>query len=69
MSIDRPATGALLQRQMFSAPTPVIGMIHVGALPGTPANGASMRESAAPAVAECPIYRVERFMAAHTRRL
>ena len=42
---------------MFSSPKPVIGMIHVGALPGTPASRATMRELEAQAVAECRIYR------------
>lgn len=32
-------------------------MVHVGALPGTPAGGASLRELEARAVAECAIYR------------
>jgi membrane complex biogenesis BtpA family protein len=42
---------------MFSSAKPVIAMIHVGALPGTPAGGASLRELEARAVAECVIYR------------
>jgi membrane complex biogenesis BtpA family protein len=42
---------------MFSSPKPVIGMIHVGALPGTPASRAALRELEAQAVAECAVYR------------
>lgn len=42
---------------MFSTPKPVIGMIHVGALPGTPASRESVRELEARAVAECAVYR------------
>jgi uncharacterized protein len=42
---------------MFASTRPVIAMIHVGALPGTPAAGSSLRELEACAVAECTIYR------------
>jgi uncharacterized protein len=42
---------------MFSSPKPVIAMVHVGALPGTPAGGASLRELEERAVAECAIFR------------
>ncbi len=42
---------------MFSSPKPVIGMIHVGALPGTPASRLTLRELEARAVAECALYR------------
>ena len=42
---------------MFSAPKPVIAMVHVGALPGTPASRATLRELEARAVAEATIYR------------
>ncbi|HEX6913125.1 MAG TPA: BtpA/SgcQ family protein [Longimicrobium sp.] len=42
---------------MFSTPRPVIAMIHAGALPGTPASRATMRELEAHAVAECAVYR------------
>jgi uncharacterized protein len=42
---------------MFTTPKPVIAMIHVGALPGTPASRATMRELEAQAVAECALYR------------
>src|SRR5919109_1819232 len=41
---------------MFSSARPVIAMIHVGALPGTPAGGASLPELEKRAVAECTIY-------------
>ena len=42
---------------MFSSTKPVIGMIHVGALPGTPASRATMRELEAQVIAECRVYR------------
>jgi len=42
---------------IFSAPKPVIAMVHVGALPGTPAGGASLAELERRAVEECRIYR------------
>jgi uncharacterized protein len=42
---------------MFSSPKPVIAMVHVGALPGTPASRASLRELEERAVAESAIYR------------
>ena len=42
---------------MFSSAKPVIGMIHVGALPGTPASRATMRELEAQVIAECRVYR------------
>ncbi|HEU4561364.1 MAG TPA: BtpA/SgcQ family protein [Longimicrobium sp.] len=42
---------------MFSTAKPVIAMIHVGALPGTPASRATLRELEEQAVAECAIYR------------
>ena len=42
---------------MFSSRKPVIAMVHVGALPGTPASRASVRELEAQAVAECLIHR------------
>ena len=42
---------------MFSSAKPVIAMVHVGALPGTPAARESLRELEARAVAECAIYR------------
>src|SRR5688572_24924606 len=45
------------RNEMFSSAKPVIAMIHVGALPGTPAGGASLRELEARAVAECASYR------------
>src|SRR5689334_1175416 len=46
-----------LAMSLFASPKPVIAMIHVGALPGTPAGGASMAELEARAVAEARIYR------------
>ena len=42
---------------MIASPKPVIAMIHVGALPGTPASAASMRELEARAVEETTLYR------------
>jgi membrane complex biogenesis BtpA family protein len=42
---------------VFSSAKPVIGMIHVGALPGTPASRATMRELEAQVIAECRVYR------------
>jgi membrane complex biogenesis BtpA family protein len=42
---------------MFSSRKPVVAMVHVGALPGTPAGGAPLRELEAQAVAECAVYR------------
>jgi uncharacterized protein len=42
---------------VFSSTKPVIGMIHVGALPGTPASRATMRELEAQVIAECRVYR------------
>jgi uncharacterized protein len=42
---------------VFSSRKPIIGMIHVGALPGTPASRSSVRELEAQAVAECRLYR------------
>ena len=42
---------------LFAAAKPVIGMIHLGALPGTPASRRSLREIEALAVKEAVIYR------------
>ena len=42
---------------MFHSTKPVIAMIHVGALPGTPASSRSVREIVTQAVAEARIYR------------
>jgi len=42
---------------VFGSTKPVIAMIHVGALPGTPASSSSVREIVARAVAEARIYR------------
>ena len=42
---------------LFPQPKPVIGMIHVTALPGTPAHSQPMREIAALAAREAKIYR------------
>jgi membrane complex biogenesis BtpA family protein len=42
---------------LFSSPRPVIGMIHVGALPGTPANRHSVAKIVDVAVREARLYR------------
>jgi len=42
---------------IFPRPKPVIGMIHVGALPGTPAHTLSVRELIDLAVREAQLYR------------
>jgi membrane complex biogenesis BtpA family protein len=42
---------------IFPRPKPIIGVIHVGALPGTPANHQTVDEITAQAVAEATIYR------------
>ncbi len=43
--------------RIFPSPKPVIGMIHVAALPGTPAGSLPMKEIIAPAVEEAALYR------------
>ena len=43
--------------RLFRASKPVIAMIHVGALPGTPASARSLREIEAQAVREAKLYR------------
>jgi membrane complex biogenesis BtpA family protein len=42
---------------LFPHPKPVIGMIHVGALPGTPASAVSVRELVELAAREARVYR------------
>ena len=42
---------------IFQNPKPIIGMIHVGALPGTPAHAQSLAEIVALAISEAKIYR------------
>ncbi|HEX4950641.1 MAG TPA: BtpA/SgcQ family protein [Blastocatellia bacterium] len=42
---------------LFSQPKPILGMIHVGALPGTPANSQSVAALMAQAVSEARMYR------------
>jgi hypothetical protein len=44
-------------KDLFTSPRPVIGMIHVGALPGTPASTQRVSEIVAQAVAEARLYR------------
>lgn len=43
--------------ELFSSPKPIIGMIHVGALPGTPASSLSVAEIVAQAKREAALYR------------
>jgi uncharacterized protein len=43
---------------IFKSDKPVIAMIHVGALPGTPANGLKLADIETQAVREAKIYRV-----------
>ena len=42
---------------LFSSPKPIIGVIHVAALPGAPANTLPVSEITAQAVREATIYR------------
>lgn len=42
---------------LFSSPKPVIAMIHLGALPGTPANGLSLADIEKQALREAKIFR------------
>ncbi|MDB6025934.1 MAG: BtpA family rane complex biosis protein, partial [Verrucomicrobiales bacterium] len=44
-------------KQLFKSVKPVIGMIHLGALPGTPASSLTVREIEAQALREAKIYR------------
>ena len=46
-----------MKLRLFPAPKPIIGMIHVGALPGTPANRLPLGKIVAEAVREAKIYR------------
>lgn len=46
-----------MKLRLFPAPKPIIGMIHVGALPGTPANRLPLAKIIAEAVREAKIYR------------
>lgn len=46
-----------MNNALFSTAKPVIGMIHVGALPGTPAQQQSISELVALAVREAQLYR------------
>src|SRR5579871_1387297 len=46
-----------MKLRMFESPKPVIGMIHVQALPGTPANRLTLDKIIAAAVNEARIYR------------
>ena len=46
-----------MRNDLFANPKPIIGVIHVGALPGAPANNQTMAEITAQAVREAAIYR------------
>jgi membrane complex biogenesis BtpA family protein len=46
-----------MNNHLFKNAKPIIGMIHLGALPGTPANHQSMKELLKTAVDEAKIYR------------
>lgn len=46
-----------MKLRLFASPKPVIGMIHVGALPGTPASRLPLVKIVAEAVREARIYR------------
>ncbi len=56
---DRPT----LMRELFAAPRALIGMIHVGALPGTPAASETLETVVARAVDEARVYRAAGFTA------
>src|SRR5262245_47570938 len=47
----------LAMNTIFSNPKPIIGMIHVGALPGAPASSQTVAEISAQAACEARIYR------------
>src|SRR4051812_25871850 len=46
-----------MKSRLFASPKPIIGMIHVGALPGTPASQLPLGKIVAAAVREARIYR------------
>ena len=46
-----------MKLRLFNSPKPIIGMIHVQALPGTPANRLPLDKIIAAAVNEARIYR------------
>src|SRR5947209_7831043 len=46
-----------MKLRLFASAKPIIGMIHVGALPGTPANQLPLNKIVAAAVREAKIYR------------
>lgn len=46
-----------MSKSLFSNPKPVIGVIHVGALPGTPANNKTISELVESATQEANIYK------------
>ena len=55
---ERPGTGPLTAfRECFGAPRALIGMLHVGALPGTPSATHSIETLIRQALAEAKVYR------------
>jgi uncharacterized protein len=61
---ERPGTGPLTAfRECFGAPRALIGMLHVGALPGTPSATHSIETLIRQALAEARIYRDAGFTA------
>jgi len=46
-----------MRDDLFANPKPIIGVIHVGALPGAPANSQTVDEIVAQAIGEAAIYR------------
>src|SRR5688572_25342389 len=51
------ATSLMMRNSLFKSRKPIIGMIHLGALPGTPAHQQSIAALIAVAVREAIIYR------------
>src|SRR5262245_44919524 len=49
--------GEAMRNDLFANPKPIIGVIHVGALPGAPANTLPVNEIIAQAIREAAIYR------------
>src|SRR3954447_16094623 len=52
-----PQQNRPMKLRLFASAKPIIGMIHVGALPGTPANQLPLNKIVAAAVREAKIYR------------
>jgi uncharacterized protein len=49
--------GAVMRDELFANPKPIIGVIHVAALPGAPASALPVSEIIAQAIREAAIYR------------